>query len=235
MIMDYNQTKVIPSKGKSGAVIPIKNNLIVPESINWPPMELVSKFYKSEHLKDYEKKYHEELIRELGYYCDLASIKSEDAMTWSLFGYISKMDKDIQNNFYNEFLGELKYKKDNIISIELWKTLPHPETFTSTGPEIDVFILGENNYMLIECKWTSGIGKNQGKDKKLDQIQIREMFKNGIGKKILPNKECIIVLVANENINNNSIFISWKTLSTFSSLPHKEIFNNYLEWKNKYI
>ena len=89
--------------------------------------------------------------------------------------------------------------------------------------------------MLIECKWTSGIGKNQGKDKKLDQIQIREMFKNGIGKKIFPNKECIIVLVANENINNNSMFISWKTLSTFSSLPHKEIFNNYLEWKNKYI
>ena len=232
--MDYSQTKVIPSKSNSGAVTPIKNNLLVPESISWPPVELVSKFYKSEHLKDYEEKYHEELIKELGYYCDLASIKSEDAIAWSLFGYISKMDKAIQNNFYNEFLENIHYQKDNIISIELWKTLPHPETLTSKGPEIDVFMLGENYYILIECKWTSVIGAKQGKNKNYDQIQIRELFKNGIGKKIFPNKECIIALVANENIGKN-IFISWETIITFGSLPHKKLFCDYLEWKKKYI
>jgi hypothetical protein len=183
-IMDYDKIAIIPSKRSSGAVVPIKNNVIIPDFVEWPPTELLCKLYKSEHIKDYDEKYHPDLVNELGYYCDLESIKSEDTVTWSLFGYISKMDKEIQNNFYNELLEKLNFDKDIIMSIELWKTLPHPQTFSPKGPEIDVFMLGEKYYILVECKWTSGIGK-----------------------KIFPQKECIILLVGNKNIDSN-IFMS---------------------------
>jgi hypothetical protein len=232
--MDYDKIEPIPSKGKSWAVVPIKNNVIMPDNVDWPPIELVSKFYESTHLRHFNKKYHSVLVSELGYYCDLESIKSEDAITWSLFGYISRMEITVQNNFYNDLLKKLNLHNDKIISIELWKTLPHPEKLVPKGPEIDVFILGEKYYFLIECKWTSGIGKNQGKNNNLDQIQIRKMFKDGIGKNIFPQKEGIVLLVANENIDNN-LFISWTDISLFNSLPHKEEFRKYLEWKTKYI
>ncbi|MDR2176595.1 MAG: hypothetical protein LBP20_00955, partial [Treponema sp.] len=221
--MNYEEIEIIPSKGSSGAgaVVPIKDNILLPEFVTWPPRELNSKLTKSKHLEDFETKYHQKLIQELGYYCDLASIKSEDAMTWSLFGFISKMKQKIQNNFYNEFLKKLNYGGDEIVSMELWKTLPHPETPNKKGPEIDVFMAGEKYYILTECKWTSDVEKKQGKGKNLDQMQIRNMFKNGIGKSIFPGKEGIIVLVANKNIDDN-LFISWDELSKFESLPHKE-------------
>jgi hypothetical protein len=232
--MDYSKVEVIPSKGSSGAVVPIKDNILLPDSIEWPPSELIGKLYQSNHLGHFDEKYHGKLTQELGYYCDLESIRSEDAITWSLFGYISKMEYKVQNKFYNEFLEKIKCGNDELLSIELWKTLPHPETHTSKGPEIDVFILGKKFYILIECKWTSGIGKNQGAKKDLDQMQIRNLFKDGIGKKLIPGKKCKIVLVANEKKDNNE-FVSWDTLSTFSSLPHKELFKKYLEWKKRFI
>jgi hypothetical protein len=185
-------------------------------------------------LENFETKYHDELTKELGYYCDLESIKSEDTITWSLFGYISKMEINIQNCFYNELLKTIGFDEDTVISIELWKTLPHPQKYNAKGPEIDVFILGKKYYILIECKWTSGIRKNQGVNENLTQIDIRNMFKDGIGKKLFPNKEGLVVLVANENIDNN-LFISWDMLSNFKNIPHKETFKNYLEWKKRYI
>ena len=233
--MNFNEIEVIPSKGKSsGAIQNIKNNLLLPEFIEWPPIEIVSKFYESNHLKDFDEKYHKKLTQELGYYCDLQSIKSEDVITWSLFGYVSKLEFNIQNIFYNELLKYLNYENDKLITIELWRTLPHPEKLNSKGPEIDVLLYGKKYVILIECKWTSGIGKNQGINKNMDQLQLRNLFKNGIGKKIFPNKEIIILFIANENTSND-LFISWENISKFNNIPHKELFNNYMKWKIKYI
>jgi hypothetical protein len=232
--MDFNNIKIIPTKRNSGAVIPTYNNILLPKNIEWPPTEIVQKFYKSKHITDYDEKYHNQLKSEFGYYCDLSSIKSEDSITWSLFGYISKLSYLEQNNFYKELLKTINYKDDELISIELWKKLPHPETFAPGGPEIDTFILGKKYYIIIECKWTSNIGKNQGKQKNLNQIQIRNMFIENIGKKIYLNKHGIVLLVANQNINNN-LYISWDDFSKFESLPHKELFTKYLDWKKKYI
>ena len=232
--MNFNEIEIIPSKGSSGAVVSIRDNLLLPESVEWPPIEVVGKFYESKHLKHFDTKFHKKLTKELGFYCDLQSIKSEDVITWSLFGYISKMDIIIQDKFYNELLKNINFGNDKLLSIELWKTLPHPEKLNSKGPEIDVLINGKKYIIMIECKWTSGIGRNQGINKDLDQMQIRKMFKKKIGKYIFPKKEYIIILVGNENIGND-LFISWESISGYNSLPHKEMFQNYLQWKRKYV
>jgi hypothetical protein len=232
--MDFSKTKVIKSKGNSGAVINLTDNILVPNIKIWPPLEIVQKMYQSNHLKDFSEEYHKDLTKELGYYCDLYSIKSEDAITWSLFGYISNSEYEIQNNFYNEFLKNININEDKIVSIELWKRIPHPETKVSGGPEIDVILNGEKYCILIEVKWTSGIDKKQGKNKDKTQIELRNMFCNGIGKHIFKNKKCITVVVANENMENE-LFISWDKLSNFDTLPHKILFKEYLEWKRLYI
>ncbi|GMO36945.1 MAG: hypothetical protein Ta2B_16820 [Termitinemataceae bacterium] len=232
--MDFSKIKVIKSKGNSGAVINLTDNILVPNTIIWPTLEIVQKLYQSNHLKDFNEEYHGILTKELGYYCDLYSIKSEDSITWSLFGYISKLEYSIKNNFYNEFLKNIKVKEDKIISIELWKRIPHPETKVSGGPEIDVILNGEKYCILIEVKWTSGIDKKQGKNKNKTQIELRNMFCNGIGKKIFKTKKCITVVVANEN-TENELFLSWDKLSDFETLPHKKLFKEYLKWKKSYI
>jgi len=234
--MNFQKPEVIPTTGKSGAVVPIRDNVLLPD-IDWPPIEIIGKLYKSNRIEAFDKKYHEKLQRELGFYCDLSSIRSEDAITWSLFGYISKMDSCTQNKFYNELLEKLNLAKDELLSIELWKRLPHPDTFVSGGPEIDVFILGKKYYILVECKWISSIAKNQGKNKKLNQLQVRELFIEKIGTKIYPEKEGLILLVARENLpeNLNGKFLSWDELSKFNNLPGKMLFNEYLSWKKEYI
>ena len=51
--------------------------------IVWPPAPIVQKLIKSNHTPHE----HDSLLtHHLGYYCDLQSINSEDALTWNYFG-----------------------------------------------------------------------------------------------------------------------------------------------------
>jgi hypothetical protein len=193
-----------------------------------------TKIVKSNHLKDFDEMFHKPLTAEFGFYTDLLSIKSEDAITWSLFGYISYMEQNVIDSFYNEFLSKLDFQKDSNCIIKLWQRLPHPQTFVSGGPEVDVILMGNKYCILIECKWSSGIGKNQGVDKNLDQIQIRNMWKDGIGKRIYPNHNIVVVFVANHK-HPDIKSITWEELSTFDSLPHKDDFRQYLIKRKTYL
>ena len=234
-----NEIKVIKSKGNSGAVVNYRDNLLVPENIIWPPIEIVSRLYKSEHISDFDESFQSELQKELGYYTNLQSINSEDALTWSLFGYISKQDNETRTKFVNELLEKLNFDNNQKKSvINLWTRIPHPDTFGRGGPEIDVFIQSEEYIFLIECKYKSEIGKNQGKEKNKDQLQIRSEWCNKIGKKIFPKHKFIVLLIGEEKpefpLDESVKFISWDELSKFESIPHKEEFNNYYAWKKSF-
>ncbi|MEI6823662.1 MAG: hypothetical protein WCL51_17155 [Bacteroidota bacterium] len=235
--IEYNEKIVIPSKGKSGALLDYKDNFIIPDNIIWPPEEVISKLLKSSKLRYFDHTYHNNLTKDLGFYSDLQSIRSEDAITWSLFGFISHQSIDIQNSFYNELLNYLNLEKDNICEINLWRKFQHPETSNiKKGPEMDVVIMGERYMLLIECKWTSGIGGKQGVKKDKNQIEIRQLWINKFGKKIYPNHQIEVVLVALKNIiTQNNLFISWDSFCNFKSIPHIKQFKSYLMWKKKYI
>jgi hypothetical protein len=225
--------EVFPSKGKSKSFVNLLDNLLIPPNSIFPPIEIVSKIVKSEHLKDFDAKYHNLLIGEKGFYSDLQSINSEDALTWSFFGYISKLDDAIRLKFFNEFLSKMKLQNDDYCEIKLWQRLPHPDTYVSGGPEIDVIIIGKKYFIIVECKWNSTFGKNQGKNKNQDQMQIRENWINNIGKKIYPDYLFKLVFVGKEK-DPKYISITWDELSEFSHLTkeHKEKFKEYLKSKN---
>jgi len=234
-VFNKDKIKVIKSKGLSYAVTSYKDNLLIPENIIWPPVEIVGRLYKSIHINDFDHSAQSELIKELGYYTDLQSINSEDALTWSLFGYISKCSNEVKTDFLNELLKHLKYEgNQKYCNINLWTRLPHPETFVSGGPEIDVFIQSEKYIILIECKYKSQIGQNQGKDKDKDQIQIRNEWANKIGSKLFPNHKIITLLVGLEMIDNSATFISWEELIEFKSIPHENDLKEYYNWKKSF-
>jgi hypothetical protein len=227
----FKEPKVILSKGKSGAVISFKENLLIPDNVVFPPIEIASKLCKSEHLSHYSDENQKLLTKELGYYSDLQSIKSEDAITWSLFGYIAYQKSEIRLTFFNQLLEKLKLKSDISCEIKLWQRLPHPETFVSGGPEMDVILIGSYNLLLVECKWASGISKNQGKEKNKSQIEIRNEWKEKLGKPLFPNHEITILIVANESLSTDEHFIDWKEFTEFYSIPHKTLFTDYYQWK----
>jgi hypothetical protein len=225
--------KIIRSKGNSKSYVDYLDNLICqPESII-PPIEIVSKIVKSDHIRDFEEEFHDELKGNKGFYCDLQSINSEDAITWSYFGYISKLNDKYRLEFFNEFLSKINIENDDYCEIKLWQRLPHPDSYVSGGPEIDVILVGKRNLIIIECKWNSIIGKNQGINKDQDQMQIREKFIEKIGKKIYPNYNILLVFVGKEK-NDKYNSITWDELSNFNHLTpeHKIKFKSYLDSKN---
>lgn len=187
-------------------------------------------------MNDFPLQNHNDLTRELGFYTDLQSIRSEDAVTWSLFGYLSYQVQSIRDSFYAELLKSLNLGSDKNCNINLWTRLAHPDNFGTGGPEIDAILLGDNYLLLIECKWTSGIGKKQGVAKDKDQIQIRNLWKQKVGKKLYPNHQIEVVCVANKMLTTETEhFIRWDSFCDFNNLPHKEQFSSYLNWRKTYI
>lgn len=144
--------RIVMSKGSSKSYINYIDNLLIPPNTMIPPVEIISKLIKSNHLEDFDVKYHKELTSVLGYYTDLQSVNSEDAITWSLFGYISKFNDKIRLDFLNELLAKIGLENDEYCDIKLWQRLPHPDTFVSGGPEIDALLVGKKNFIIVECK-----------------------------------------------------------------------------------
>ncbi|APF23810.1 hypothetical protein [Clostridium butyricum] len=189
---------VVNTKGNSKAYINYMDNLLIPPDVIFLPVEIVSKIAKSNHLKDFDEKYHKDLMGTKGFYTDLQSINSEAAITWSLFGYISKFNDAIRLDFFNEFLSKIGLENYEYCDIKLWQRLPHPNTYVSGEPEIDVILIGKINFIIIECKWNSKLGKKQGVKRNQNQMQIREKWINTIGKDIYPSHTFSLVYVGKE-------------------------------------
>jgi hypothetical protein len=85
-INDWNgkAIRVCRSKGKSRtlALINPLEDLLRGGVPLWPPPEITQKLYQRNHLRDYPEEDHSALQSYLGFYCDLQSIRSEDAITW---------------------------------------------------------------------------------------------------------------------------------------------------------
>ena len=63
------------------------NNLITSDCSPWPPSEILQKLYQSRHVNAFHGDQLEICTSGIGYYTDLQSLHSEDAITWSVFWY----------------------------------------------------------------------------------------------------------------------------------------------------
>jgi hypothetical protein len=147
--MRNEEKKIIHSRGKSAAVVNLSDNFLIPPDTVWPDIDIANKIVKSEHISDYPEEHQTELKRQFGFYTDLQSIRSEDALTWSLFGYISKLGQQKIDTFYNELLAYFELGEDYKCEIRLWQRLSHPETLGNSGPEIDVILMGKKICLLF--------------------------------------------------------------------------------------
>jgi hypothetical protein len=227
-------TGLIVRSKTSGAYLYYKDNLLIPENIACPPIEVGHKLVKSSHIKNFSSNDQILLKKRMGFYSDLQSIKSEDAVTWSSFGYLACQEQSKKDEFFKNLLGFLNLRNDTICQIKLWQRVSHPDTLTTIrGPEMDVILLGQEYLLLVECKWTSGVGKNQGIKKDKNQIEIRQEWIDKLGNVLYPNHTILILGVGKTKFHPDILFISWDDLCTLLPHPHQELFKRYLDKKEE--
>ena len=228
-----------------GGVIALANpydNLIKTGVDPWPPSEVVQKLYQSRQARAFLAEQKEIIFKYNGYYSDLQSIHSEDAITWSIFGTVARDPRKTRNAFITELFQAIEVKSKPIHSSEifLWRRIPHPDTLVSGGPEIDFGILTEDTLLLGESKWKSAVGNAQGKHKDKDQIQLRIEFLRKYAPKLYPEVEQFIVLVLGlksdilEAYLENGIkciSTTWDDVCALKTHPNHDELLEYLNWK----
>jgi len=243
-MLDWNgrSIPVAQSKGGVKAVAHPFDNLVRTGISAWPPPEIVQKLYKSTQFRAFEGKDLEIANSGMGYYCDLQSLHSEDAITWSVFGTMARAPQSVLEIWLQDLFNliDLPNASTDNAEIFLWRRIPHPDTLVSGGPEIDVGITTSDTVILGEAKWLSGIGAAQGKAKDKDQIQLRGEFLAKYGTTIFPGRPHKVVLgisvVPNafkdttpEAVGFRTTY--WQHLSAIPSHPLVEELTRHVEWK----
>src|SRR5271157_4922107 len=121
-IQDWNglNIKVAQSKGGTLAVENPFSNLLLVKGTPLPPPEILQKLYASNQSSAFIEDNKNISTRYLGYYCDLQSIHSEDAITWSFFGTLLYVKERILNRYVEELLRLLHIEGINISSSRIW-------------------------------------------------------------------------------------------------------------------
>lgn len=243
---NWNQQEVEVATSKGG-VIALANpndNLVITGVAPWPPSEIVQKLYQSRQARAFIKDQKEISNAGLGYYSDLQSIHSEDAITWSVFGTVAHSSSESRNKFISDLFQNIGIHSEPIKKSEiyLWRRIPHPDTLVSGGPEIDFGIFTGEVLLLGEAKWKSSVGVAQGKNKDKNQIQLRIEFLSKYGPKLYPKVKQFVVLGVGlkndvtENFTENSVKCfgtTWDEVCGLVSHPNHDELQRYLTWKKE--
>jgi hypothetical protein len=240
---------VARSRGGVIACVDPYANLLRGGVAPWPPIELVQKLYQSRQARAFDAGHLAACKDVLGYYCDLQSINSEDALTWSCFGPLAYSALQQREAFTGALLEEIGIHQARVseVAIWLWRRLPHPDSLVPGGPEIDFGIQGTEFLILGEAKWHSAVGKGQGVAKDKDQLQLREEFCNKYGPKLYPGCRDFVVLSAGPTASADAPSgvprpngvrvlrraVSWSRLAELPGQPDRAELRSYIDWKTR--
>lgn len=190
------EIEVAHSAGGVIAVVDPWSNLVRGAVSPWPPPELIQKAYQSRQVRAFRDAHAAAAIRTWGYYSDLQSLHSEDALTWSVFGTVAYAAPRVRMAFMAELFRQLRIPHDPVASanVWLWRRLPHPDTLVSGGPEVDFGIQTADVFLLGEAKWLSPVGTLQGAAGNNDQLGLRRDFCEKYGRTLLPECRRFVVL-----------------------------------------
>jgi hypothetical protein len=238
-LKDWNgkDIRIARSKGGKISVCDYEDNLIIPPHSVWPHPDIVKKLYKSEHSKDFDPPALSELSEKLGFYCDLQSLRSEDAITWSIFGALHYFPKETKVQFVNSLLKAVDEKPQvDDCFIQLWTRIAHPDTLVSGGPELDFQIVCEKLVIFGEAKWTSKVAENQGKEKNKDQLQLRREFQQKYGKRIFHKANKLLILVVGLSQQHKPTYphITWEEICDKTKHPLGREIKRYYLWKKQH-
>ncbi len=241
---DWNEKEIVCAHSKRSVTVfahPF-DNLIQTGCFPWPPPEIVQKLYKSRQERAFDGNEITTCKSGIGYYCDLQSIHSEDAITWSVFGTASRAQQPKLEAWLADLfkLTDLSGAKTEHAEVFLWRRVPHPDNLVPGGPEIDVGISTTNTLILGEAKWQSGVGAAQGENQDKDQIQLRGEFLKKYGPKFYPDRSQLVVLGISlfskafvDTTPEGILFrsVTWEEICSLSSHPIAEEVKRYFEWK----
>jgi hypothetical protein len=238
-MLDWNKKEIRIANSKNGkiSVLNYDDNLIIPSRSVWPHPDILKKLYRSSHSKDFDQASLEALSAKLGFYCDLQSLRSEDAITWSIFGTLNYFSKNLQVTFVNSLLKAIDEEtRVEDCLIQLWTRIAHPDTLVSGGPELDFQIIGDDAIIFGEYKWTAKVAENQGKQKNKNQIQLRKEYLEKYGKQIFSHINRQLVLVVGQTNPQNPVCpnITWAEICNNVQHPLKEEINRYHYWKKEF-
>jgi hypothetical protein len=242
-----NTLRVAESKG--GVLVTTHPDDNVVRSVRpWPPPELLQKYYASFRFDGRTPEDSEAARSGLGHYCDLQSLNSEDAVTWSFFGNLAYAQASDRLTVFNRILESIG--AETVVEPPvawLWRRIPHPEKPESSGgPEIDFAFLSESTLVLGEAKWNSRLGQGQGINGNRSQLYLRANYCDTQAAKALPSVKHFIVLGVGRSA---SVFDgSDSALNTTASIKQlsweqvrqcfpKELtaeLGDYLDWKSQY-
>ena len=247
MMKNWNGNEIACAHSRGGVTVAAHpfDNLIRTGCYPWPPPEVVQKLYKSRHIRAFTGGNLTICKSGFGYYCDLQSIHSEDAITWSVFGTVARAPQAVLEAWFTDLFGLLNLPdvETDDAEIFLWRRIPHPDTLVSGGPEIDVGISTSNAIILGEAKWLSGVESAQGKNKDKDQIQLRGEFLEYYGPKVFPSCSQLVVLgisllpdTITDTTPQGVAFRSttWGKICSLTSHPLADEVHRYYEWKKEH-
>jgi hypothetical protein len=109
-ILNWKGSLIDATRSKGGVLVVINpfNNLVSTGIQLWPPPEIIQKLYQSRQIRAFKEIDVKALTRSLGYYTDLQSIHSEDAITWSVFGTMAYADQDTRCAYATSLLELLQ-------------------------------------------------------------------------------------------------------------------------------
>jgi hypothetical protein len=237
--------EVARSSGGVLAAVDPWQNVISTGVRPWPAPELIQKIYQSRQLRAFSDDERRLATATLGFYSDLQSIHSEDAITWSVFGPVIYAGDRVLEAFVTDVLKVIGVPGTAANAhIWLWRRLPHPDTLVSGGPEIDFGTQTDDVFLLGEAKWRSSVGAAQGVNRDKDQMTLRREFCEKYGRPLLPIVKHFVVLGVSwkGGITNRTQSeaagvclyardCTWHALSGISSHPCQDELRRYLDWK----
>jgi hypothetical protein len=248
---DWNGRQIPVARTRGGVIVVLdpSDNLVRGGVVPWPPPEVVQKAYQSRQVRAFDAVTSGRATSKWGFYSDLQSLHSEDAITWSVFGPLVYSEPSTRSRFVAALLKllELHVRQEEPAHVWLWRRIPHPDTIVSGGPEIDVGIHVGDTIVYGEAKWRSIVGRQQGKAGDKDQIQLRREFCQTVGQKLYPEARRFIVLgIAQDaslvqngdtrcgNVDVYLRSLSWNQLVSVEEHPHQAELRRYLAWKSEH-
>ena len=224
------------SRGGVLALARVRDGLV--DAAPWPPASIIQKLYQSRQAHSFDIEELEIVTRELGYYCDLQSIHSEDAITYNFFGIVGEQSPSVLN-WMLERLGI--DGKTTECEVSCWRRIPHPYTLVSGGPELDALMVGDRAVIAVEAKWRSSEGKRQGKDGTKTQLQLRSEWFAKHGRRIFGDRTMIVLGVS--GFDDDLVMplpddprivmatLSWRDLTECRHHPYIDEYTRYYRWK----
>lgn len=228
------------------AVVDPWSNLVRGTVSPWPPAELIQKAYQSRQVHSFRDAHAAAAIRTWGYYSDLQSLHSEDALTWSVFGTVAYAAAPVRTSFVAELFRQIRIPHDRVAdaNIWLWRRLPHPDTLVSGGPEVDFGIQTADVFLLGEAKWLSRVGTLQGVAGNNDQLGLRREFCEKYGRTLLPGCRRFVVLAVSRTggllpeadgeaagVSVHSRDTTWESIVGLGTHPSSAELRSYVAWK----